>query len=116
MIGLLSMGAFPSCKNKNASVAKIFIRSASNLLMPGARVVIIADIQENEYEGEFVDTLITNSEGYVEFDISDYYTSAGKKIEIGNFDIIVTKENKTGNGYVRTRVHSTTVETVFLQE
>lgn len=116
VLGLVSIGMFPSCKNKNPSVAKIFVRSASNLLLPAAKVVLIADIQENEYSGEFVDTLVTNSEGYVEFDISEYYTAAGKKIEVGNFDIIAQKENKTGTGYIRTRVHSTAVETVFLQE
>ena len=116
VIGLLSIAIIPSCKNKNPSVVKIFVRSASNLLLPGAQVVIIADIQKNEYTGEFVDTLVTNSEGYVEFDISEYYTAAGKKIDVGNFDIIIQKDNKSGSGYVRSRSHSVSVETVYLQE
>ena len=63
-----------------------------------------------------MDTLYTNSYGYVEFNIADYYETAGKKIEVANFDIIARKNDKLGYGEIRTRVYTTAVETVYLEE
>lgn len=114
--GLTTVGTLNSCKKNNPSSAKIFIRSADNVLEADARVVLVADIQTNESDMEFVDTLFTNGDGYVEFNIADYFEQAGKKIEVANFDIIARKNNKNGYGEIRTRIYTTAVETVFLEE
>jgi len=115
-IGILSIGLMQSCKNKEPSVLKVFVRSGANLLQPNARVVIIADVQKNDSDIEFVDTLFTNSEGYIEFNLEDYFKEAGKSIEIANFDIIARVGTSQGYGKVRCRVHTTAVSTVFLEE
>lgn len=110
----LSALFFQSCKDKDPSMAKIFVRSVSNELMTDARVVIIADVDNNESNIEYVDTLITNSSGFVEFNLAEYYNQAGKSINVATFDIICRKSGKEGTGRIRTRVHTTAVETVHL--
>ncbi len=115
--GILSIGLLQSCKNKEPSVLKVFVRSGANLLQSNARVVIIADVQENDSQIEYVDTLFTNAEGFIEFNIADYFSEAGKDIETANFDIIAKGgDQKLGYGNVRCRVHTTAVGTIFLED
>jgi hypothetical protein len=103
-----------SCKNTDPSVLKIFVRSASNELLEGAQVVVVGDLQSNPPTNVFVDTLITNSSGFVEFKMNNYFDAAGESNSTGYFDVIAKKNTKSGSGYVRCRAHLTTVETIFL--
>jgi hypothetical protein len=112
--GLIGTLFFSSCKNKEFSTLKVYVKSSSNVSMPGTRVVIVADISANDSKIEYVDTLISNSEGYAEFNLGDYYSAAGKSIDIANFDIFCKTETTSGSGNVRTRVHTTSVEKVYL--
>ncbi len=114
LIILVSVGLLQSCKDKAPSVAKIFVRSASHELLSDARVVIIADVEENESTIEYVDTLMTNSSGFVEFNLDDYYSQVGKSIKVATFDLICRKSGLEGVGKIRTRVNTTAVETVKL--
>ena len=93
---------------------KIFVRSSSNELLEGAQVVVVGDLQSNPPTNAFVDTLITNSSGFVEFNMNTYFDASGEANSTGYFDVIAKKNTKSGSGYVRCRVHLTTVETVFL--
>ena len=115
VMAVLSIGFLQSCKNKDPSVLKIFVRSASNELQTDARVVIIADVTNNESKNEYVDTLLTNASGYVEFNIAGYFDQTGG-IDVGSFDLLCRKNDKEGKGYARCRVHTTAVETVYLEE
>jgi hypothetical protein len=103
-----------SCKNTDPSVLKIFVRSSSNELLEGAQVVVIGDLQSNPPTNAFVDTLITNSSGFVIFNMNNYFDAASEANSTGYFDVIAKKNTKSGSGYVRCRMHLTTVETVFL--
>lgn len=105
-----------SCKDKDPSVAKIFVRSNSNELLADTRVVLIADIDKNESTIEYVDTLISNSSGFVEFNIQDYFEKAGKTVTVANFDILCRRSGAEGVGTIRTRVHTTAVETIHLNQ
>lgn len=109
------VGFLQSCKNKNPSVLKVFVRSASNELQANAKVVIIADIDANSSSIEYVDTLLTNESGFAYFNMEDYFSKAGEENEIGNFDLVCRKDGKEGKGYARCRVYTTAVESVFLQ-
>jgi hypothetical protein len=114
-LGLVLMIAISqSCKNDNPSIIKVFVRSASNELVVGAKVVIIGDINSNPATNAYVDTLVTNNSGYVAFNMDDYFTAAGPDNTVGYYDIVVKANSKTGFGYVRGRVHTTAVETVYL--
>lgn len=110
----LSIGALQACKNKNPSVIKIFVRSASNELVEGAKVVIIGDPASNPPTMEYVDTVVTNGSGFASFNMEEYYDAAGEDAEIGYFDVIVKTATKQASGRIRSRVHTTAVETIFL--
>jgi hypothetical protein len=112
---VLSLGGLHSCKNKNPSVVKIFVRSASNELVAGAKVVIIGDVSSNPATLEYVDTVITNGSGFAYFNVQAYYDMAGEDDNpVAYFDIIAKTDTKQQNGSIRSRVHTTAVETLFL--
>lgn len=107
----LMLLTFASCK-KDPSVLKVYVRSASNQLLPGARVVIVGDIYSNPPTREYVDTIISNSTGYAMFNMDEYFGEKPEKGEVGYFDIIVKIDNKVATGRARVRANITNVETV----
>lgn len=111
---LLLFGLMTSCKNNDPSILKIFVRSGSNQLLSGAKVVIIGDINSDPATLEYVDTVFTNGSGFASFNMDDYFKTSGKDNTTGYFDVIVKKDTKEAHEYVRCRAHITTVETVFL--
>ncbi|MDP4797961.1 MAG: hypothetical protein NWR50_03775 [Crocinitomicaceae bacterium] len=111
---LLAIGILSACKNEDPSVLKIFVRSSSNQLQNGAKVVVIGDVNSNPATLPFVDTLVTNTSGFVTFNMDDYFNKSGENNTTGYFDVIVKQGTSEGTEYVRCRAHITTVETVFL--
>ena len=111
---ILSIGFLQSCKNKNPSVVKVFVRSASNELVNGAKVVIIGDPSSNPPTMNYVDTVVTNESGFAYFNVQPYYDAAGEDNDVAYFDIVAKDGTKTKLGYIRSRVHTTAVETLFL--
>jgi hypothetical protein len=102
------------CKSKDPAILKVFVRSSSNQLMSGAKVVVIGDQQSNPPTGSFVDTTFTNTSGFTTVDMDQYFNTSGPENTTGYFDIIVKHNNKTATGYTRCRVHTTAVETIYL--
>jgi len=117
IVGLmcLSLGLISACKNKNPSVIKVYVRSASNELVEGAKVIIIGDVNSNPETFAWVDTLVTNNSGFAFFNMQPYYDENGaEENPVAYFDIIAQTATKEASGYIRSRVHTTAVETVFL--
>jgi hypothetical protein len=109
----LSIGFLQSCKNKDPSFAKVYVRSANDQLVEGAKVVIIGDVENATKTFPYVDTLLTNSSGFVEFAMEDYFATAGEENPVGVFDVIVKKGADSGQGSgFRVRIHNTSVKTV----
>ena len=111
---VLSLGFLQSCKNKEPSIVKVYVRTESNAVAPGVKVILIGDQNSNPKTNPFVDTLVTNESGFAEFNIADHYSEGDKDYEVAYFDIIAKTPTKIGTGYVRSRVHTTAVETVFI--
>lgn len=103
-----------SCKNKEPSVVKIFVRSSSNELVEGAKVIIIGDLDSNPPTNEYVDTIVTNNSGFAYFNVQPHYDDGDKDYTVAHFDIIVKSGALTATGTIRSRVHTTAVETVYL--
>jgi len=103
-----------SCEPKDPAILKVFVRSASNQLINGAKVIVIGDQQSNPPTQEFVDTSYTNSSGFSVVDMDKFFRTVDNNTTTGYFDIIVKHNSKTGTGYTRCRVHTTSVETVYL--
>ncbi|MEJ6756787.1 MAG: hypothetical protein QNK78_07200 [Crocinitomicaceae bacterium] len=112
---LLSLGVLHSCENKNPSVVKIFVRSSSNELVSGAKVIIIGDPSSDPATQAYIDTVITNGSGFAYFNVQPYYDAAGEEDNpVAYFDVIAKTDLLQENGYIRSRVHTTSVETIFL--
>lgn len=111
----LSVGFIQSCKNKNPSVVKVYVRSASNDVVEGAKVIIIGDPSSNPPTNNYVDTVVTNDSGFAYFNVAPYFEEAGEDAEIAYFDVIAKTVTKQTSGYVRSRIHTTAVETVYFQ-
>ena len=110
----LSIGFLQSCKNKDPSVIKVFVRSASNELISGAKVIIIGDVNSNPETLSYVDTVITNGSGFAYFNLEDHFSEGDKDYEVGYFDVIAKQGSKQAEGYVRCRIHTTAVETIYM--
>ena len=103
-----------SCKSKDPAILKVFVRSSSNQLMNGAKVVVIGDQQSTPPTLNFVDTSYTNSSGFTVVNMDQYFDVSGEDNTTGYFDIVVKHNNKTATGYTRCRIHTTAVETIYL--
>ena len=112
---LMFIGILSSCKSDDPSVLKIFVRSASNELLEGAQVVIIGDPASDPPTKAYVDTLLTNSTGYAEFNLDTYFSSSGTSNFIAYFDVLVKNNLTSGSAYVRCRKNITSVETIFVK-
>lgn len=110
----LSIGFIQSCKNKEPSAIKIFVRSASNELVVGAKVVIIGDVNSNPPTNTYVDTVLTNESGFAVFEMKAYYDEAGEENTVAYFDIVAKSGTKVTDGRIRSRANTTAVETVYL--
>ena len=104
------------CTPKDDAILKVFVRSSTNQLVYGAQVIIIADLQSNPSEiiPNYVDTSYTNSSGFTTFVLNDYFNNEDIIGTTGYFDILVKSNNKEASGYTRCRIHTTSVETIYL--
>jgi hypothetical protein len=106
-----------SCEPKDPAILKVFVRTSTNSLVNTARVVIIGDQQSNPATMDFVDTVFTNSSGFATINMDQYFDKYrnGDQNTTGYFDIIVDKGIDSGSGKARCRIHTTSVETIYIQ-
>lgn len=106
-----------SCEPKEPAILKVYVRSSTNSLVGNARVVVIGDQQSNPPTMDFVDTVYTNSSGFATINMDEYFNKYrnGDLNTTGQFDIIVEDGISSGSGSARCRIHTTSVETVYLQ-
>lgn len=116
MLAAFSTIIILSCEPKDPAVLKVFVRSSTNQLIGGAKVIVIGDQQSNPPTQDFVDTSITNSSGFTAVDMDQYFDlyRDGDENTTGYFDIIVKHNNKVASGQTRCRIHTTSVETIYL--
>ena len=113
-IGLLILS---SCESKDPSILKVYVRTTSNGLVDNARVVVIGDQQSNPTTMDFVDTIYTNSSGFVTINMDQYFDKlpSSNKNTTGYFDLIVDNGIDSGSGQAKCKIHTTSVETVIIQ-
>lgn len=117
LLGIVAVSlTFSGCKNDDPSIAKVYVRSQSDQLVSGAKVVIIGDVDNSTPTVEYVDTAFTNSSGFAQFDMNPYFEKAGKDNSVGVFDIIIRNGDDYGDtsGF-RCRVHNVAVTTVYFE-
>ena len=82
------------CTSKDPAILKVFVRSSTNQLVYGAKVIIIGDQQSNPATLAYVDTTYTNSSGFTTFDMNEYFDVSGPENTTGYFDILVKSNTK----------------------
>ena len=115
VLTVISLGFLQSCKNKEPSIIKIYVRTNSNAVAPGVKVILIGDQGSDPETNAFVDTLVTNESGFAEFNMQDHFDEGDKDYDVGYYRVIAKTPTLYGEGYVRARVHTTAVETVSIQ-
>jgi hypothetical protein len=117
-VSVLSIGFLQSCKNKDPSVLKIYLKdsSGSDLIKGSARVIIVGDVDSDPVTETFVDTLYTDVSNLVTFNMDTYFDKHGGEDAVGYFDIYVKSNDEYGEGRSRCRKHLTATETVYLNQ
>jgi hypothetical protein len=111
---LLSVVTVIGCRKKEDTIAKIYVRDASNQAVAGARVVIYGQSTINQPANvNLYDTTITNSAGEAIFNFNDVYQLGQAGVAVLNID--VQKDALTGQGIIKVEQEVTSEETVFVQ-
>jgi hypothetical protein len=120
-IGILSLVVLSlliiifSCKSKDPSILKVFVRDENNELLTKAKVVIIGDTKSDPPTIDYVDTNFTDDQGVALFDMEEFFTTSGESVKSGYFNILVKFGEKIAEGRVRVKQHIVSVETVTFQ-
>lgn len=112
---LLAVTTFVSCRKKQETIAKIHVRDAANVAVPGARVVLYGQSTTNQPSSVVLfDTTLTNSAGEATFNFDDVYQLGQAGVAVLNIDV-VTQDSKVGQGIIKVVEETTSEETVFVQ-
>ncbi len=100
-----------SCE-KPQSLLKVFVRDASNNLVPDVEVKIISSTSSDPVTSKHSDKLRTNSSGFCTFNLDTFFQSQIATSRDGYFDVVVEKEQFSGIGSVRATYQTTSTVTV----
>ncbi|MBI2258306.1 MAG: hypothetical protein HYU67_05345 [Flavobacteriia bacterium] len=106
-----------ACKKKteDPSILKVFVRDENRELLPDAKVIIIGDTKSNPPTIDYVDTMVTDSQGVSEFDLNTFFEQSGKATLSGYFNILVKYGEKIAEGKTRVKRNIVSVETVYFE-
>ncbi len=114
LFALLSVVTVIGCRKKEDTIAKIYVRDASNQAVAGARVVVYGYSTINQPANvNLFDTTFTNSAGEAIFNFNDVYQLGQAGVAVLNID--VQKDALTGQGIIKVEQEVTSEETVFVQ-
>lgn len=115
-VSLIVVGLIFSCKSKDPSVLKIYVRSNNHILTPDATVRIVGDISEGT--PEYFEEKKTDESGVVIFNLDELFSTYEKeKNAVAHFTLYA----KDTSAYyttkeVRAKIHLTSVETIILDD
>jgi hypothetical protein len=115
-IALLAFGLIFSCKSKDPSVLKIYVRSNNNILTPDATVRIVGDISEGT--PEFFEEKMSDESGVVLFNLDDLFSTYEKEQNAVAHFTLYAKDSSAfyTTKDVRAKIHLTSVETIILDD
>ncbi len=119
-LALATAGVFFSstgCRKKKDTIAKVYVRDASNNPVVAAQVVLGGQNTNPPGEGSqnpvaLYDTTTTNGSGEAIFNFNDVYQLGQAGVAV--LDITATKGTSTGTGIIKVEQETTSEETVFL--
>jgi hypothetical protein len=119
-ISLAATGVFFSstgCHKKKDTIAKVYVRDASNNPVVAAQVVLEGQNTNcltcgSQNPVALYDTTTTNGSGEAIFNFNDVYQLGQAGVAV--LDIKVTKGVSTGTGIIKVEQETTSEETVFM--
>lgn len=115
-IAIFSLGILlMACESKDPSILKVYVRDENDELLSEAKVVIIGDTKSEPATIDYVDTVFTDAQGVALFEMEEFYTTSGKDVTSGYFDILVKFGEKVAKGRTRVKKHIVSVETVSFE-
>lgn len=111
---LIILGFIISCKSKDPSILKVYVRSNNFILTPGATVRLIGDISEGT--PEYFEEKKTDETGVALFMLDDLFNSADKDQNGTAYFTLYAKDTLESftSKKVSAKVHLTSVETIIL--
>ena len=114
MFIFLGMSVLVSCRKKEETIAKIYVRDASNNPIAGATVVVYGQSTTNQPSSVVLyDTTTTNSAGEAIFNFDEVYQLGQAGVAVLNID--VAGAGMVGQGIIKVEQETTSEETVFIQ-
>ena len=113
---LLFSGMFmiSGCNKKKDTIAKIYVRDATNQGVPGCQVVLYGVSTENKPANvNLFDTTQTNSSGEAIFNMNEVYKKGMAGVAILNID--ARKNGLIGQGIIKVEEEVTSEATVYIQ-
>ena len=108
------MTALVACRKKGETIAKIYVRDASNAPVAGATVVVYGQSTTNQPSSVVLyDTTTTNSAGEAIFNFDEVYQLGQAGVAVLN--ISVSSGSGAGQGIIKIEQEVTSEETVFVQ-
>lgn len=114
IIALVSVSALVGCRKKGETIAKIYVRDASNQSVANARVVLYGQSTTGQPSSVVLfDTTLTNSAGEAIFNFDDVYQLGQAGVAVLNIDVV--SGSMVGQGIIKVVEETTSEETVFIQ-
>lgn len=116
ILSMLLMATLFSCKEKDPSILKVYVRSGDYILTPNATVRIVGDLSKGT--PEYFDERKTNETGVATFnldDLFDQYGSGDEKVAYFNVYARDTSQNYTIK-QARAKANLTATSTIILED
>jgi hypothetical protein len=112
---LFGMTTLVACRKKAETIAKIYVRDASNNGVGGARVVVYGQSTTNQPSSVVLyDTTTTNNAGEAIFNFDDVYQLGQAGVAVLNIDA-EGPNGEVGQGIIKVEQEATTEEVVYVQ-
>lgn len=115
-LALSIMGGVSSCYKKKDTIAKIFVKNASNEPLVGAKVELDPDPSTTNSNGvneaHYPMNGVTNSEGFAEFNFNEVYQAGQAGVAV--LKITAEFEGSKSNGIIKVEQEVTTEEVVYI--
>jgi hypothetical protein len=110
-----SLLVISSCRKKQDTIAKVFVKDSDNNPVTSCRVILFPDPTEGSGAGKTLikaDTAITNSSGEAIFNYNYLYQLGQAGVAV--LDIHAFKDGYTGTGVIQIKEEQTTITTVTI--
>ena len=116
-VALMILPAFVSCRKKEDTIAKIYVRGASNEAISGATVRLMPSATMatpgQSINDNFPMVSTSNTSGEAIFNFNEVYQLGQAGVVV--IDINVQKGSASGQGIIKVDQETTSEETVFIQ-